>query len=47
MQSVEGYLGGEVCSISVEYLARVLEAFQRTLCPLCIVDLVMVLKENK
>lgn len=47
MQSVEGYLGGEVCRIFVEYPAGVLEAFPQTLCPLCIVDLGMVLKEKK
>lgn len=47
MQSVEGCLGGEVCRTFAEYPAGVLEAFPRTLCPLCIVDLVMVSKEKK
>lgn len=47
MQSVEGCLGGEVCRTSAEYPAGVLEAFPRTLCPLCIVDLIMVSKEKK
>lgn len=46
MQNVEGYLGGEVCRLFVEYPAVVLEAFPQNLCPLCIVDLIMVLKKR-
>lgn len=46
MQSVEGYLGDEVCRLFVEYPAVVLEAFPQNLCPLCIVDLIMVLKKR-